>query len=78
MNYSAKVRIGMSLLSMVFTIVGAVMLFPVLRWWGLVGLFLWATGNNLVCWIAANREQEQREAMERLVTMLERVSGRVQ
>ena len=73
MSPGIKVRIGLSLLSLVLAIIGAVMLFPALGWWGLAGLSLWSGSTNIVCWVTTAREAEQRLMLFRLLEAMERI-----
>ena len=47
MTDSAKFRIGLILFSLVCLGVGAWLLVGIVGWWGILGLFLLLTGNNV-------------------------------
>ena len=74
LSRGAKARIKLGFVSTILMLLGAWVVFPILGWRGIGGLFLLLWGNNIAAALQHERDRERLKLNERLLKLAERLT----
>ena len=78
MKPETLLRLLLMTASIILMIIGAVLLFKSLGWFGLLGLFLFLWGNNIALIIAQKREETRMVERARIENALSRMLDKIE
>ena len=74
LSRGAKVRITLGFVSTILMLLGVWVVFPILGWRGIGGLFLLLWSNNIAAALQHERDRERLKLNERLLKLAERLT----